>query len=219
MDCARDEASEETSCTLSGIQVLQGRDCATNHSILLLAHDQDSRHFERMGESYGAQSETSIHWHPLIAESLRQERRHEYSVASQGCRVSEGYKLRHVGEVGHDLTVARFGESRGIDNLSLSHENIEWLGKSRASEQLNTTDIKRVSTAQIVDHRDSEKGHHTTEGTVFELTSLIHRYELFTEVLSTLFVELSVEDTVRLCNVEGVRDVLIHFYSYYYFIN
>ena len=219
MDCARDEASEETSCTLGGIQVLQGRDSAADHSVLLLAHDQDTRHFEWMGECYGTQCETSIHWHPLVAESLRQESHHEESVTGQGRCVAESHKFWHVGKVRHNLLITGLSKSRGIDNLSLSHENIEWLGKRRASEQLKTSDIKSVATAQIVDHRDSEKGHHTTEGTVFELTSLVDCNELLAEVLSALFVELSVEDTVRLSNVKGVRDVLIHFYSYYFFIN
>ena len=101
----------------------------------------------------------------------------------------------------------------------MGHKNVEWLGKCGASEQLKASDIKSIPAEVIVDNRDTEEGQHTAEGAITELTSLVDCHEFLAEIFSALLVELSVEDTVGLRYVEGVRDVLIHFYSYYLLIN
>ena len=88
----------------------------------------------------------------------------------------------------------------------MGHQRVQWLAESRAKQEIDSSHIELVSSELIVDQTHAQEWKNSPEGTVFEEATLIHGDEFAAKVFTALFVEGGVEDAIRLCNVEGIRD-------------
>ena len=88
----------------------------------------------------------------------------------------------------------------------MGHQRVQWLAESRAEQEIDSSHIELVSSELIVDQTHAQEWKNSPESTVFKEATLIHGDKLAAKVFTALFVEGGVEDAVRLCNVERVRD-------------
>merc|ERR1712156_1158812 len=79
--------------------------------------------------------------------------------------------------VGHNLFVGGLGKGRRVNDLSVGHENVEWLSKSRVRQRLDACHIEGEASKDVVDSSNAEERKHASVGTVTELTTLIHGNE------------------------------------------
>ena len=87
----------------------------------------------------------------------------------------------------------------------MGHQRVQWLADSCADQEVDSSGIKLVSSELIVDQSHAQEWEQSSEGTVFEEATLIHGDKFTAKVFTTFFIEGGVENAIRLCNVEGIR--------------
>ena len=99
-----------------------------------------------MREQDGTESESKVHHDLFVAKGSWEERGHEARVAKNGGSVAERDELGKVGTpVADHLFVGWLSEARSANDLSMSHQSVQWLGESRADEEVETSDIEPVA--------------------------------------------------------------------------
>lgn len=88
----------------------------------------------------------------------------------------------------------------------MSHQRVQWLADGRAKQEVDSCEIKLISTELIVDQTHAHKWKQSSERTIFELATLIHCDKFTAEILTALFIERCVEDAVGFRDVEGIRE-------------
>ena len=99
-----------------------------------------------MREQDGTESESEVHNDLFVAEGSGEERGHEAGVAKNGGSVAERDELGKVGPpVADHLFVRWLSEVCSANDLSMGHQSVQWLGKSCADEEVETSDIEPVA--------------------------------------------------------------------------
>jgi len=208
-----DKALVETGDSLVGEYSLQSRDSASNHSVLFLTDNQHAGNFEWVRNKHGSKCKTCIHWYPVVSKGPWQESSHHNGVSAEGCAISESEELGDVGTPVREngAVFCRLSGSGRVDDLAMSHESVQRVRESGVGQKSQSSHVEVEATKHILNNTHACERHSSSEQTIAELATLLEGHKLSEEVLAALLVEVCVEDSVGLRDVEGVAQVVVHF--------